>query len=305
VDGDRPAGPAPDLRIASRGVQLKKVVNAVLARATGYQLEKVRAKPRSRWRLRPGDRLLEAPVFVLSSMRSGSTLLRVVLDSHSQVHSPHEMHLRDISVSVTEGYPEKAMAEAGLDAERLRFLLWDRILHRELIQSGKRILVSKTPTDVFIVDEIARCWPDARFIYLLRHPAAIARSRQSYRPEDSADRHATFVRRYARALEKARQEHPGITVRYEDLTTEPERVTRELCAFLGVKWEPTMLEYGEGAPRRYKAGLGDWSDKIKSGRIQPAEPPPSPDEIPEKLRSIAEAWGYLPPTTEQAPTTRP
>jgi hypothetical protein len=55
-----------------------------------------------------------------------------------------------------------------------------------------------------------------------------------------------------------------------------------------------MLEYGESAPRRYKAGLGDWSDKIKSGRIQPAEPPPGPDEIPEKLRPIAKAWGYLP-----------
>jgi Sulfotransferase family len=275
-------------------VQLRKAVNTVLARTTGYQLEKARTKPRSRWRRRPGDRLLEAPVFVLSCMRSGSTLLRVVLDSHPRICSPHEMHLRDISVSVSEGYPEKGLAEAGLDAERLRFLLWDRVLHRELSESGKRILVSKTPTDVFIADEIARCWPDARFIYLLRHPAAIARSRQEYRPEESADRHAAFVGRYARALEKARREHPGITVRYEDLTTEPERVTRELCAFLGVKWERSMLEYGGSGHRRYKAGLGDWSDKIKSGRIQPAEPPPGPDEIPEKLRPIAQAWGYLP-----------
>ena len=276
------------------GVQLKKAVNTVLARTTGYQLEKARAKPKSRWRRRPGDRLLEAPVFVLSSMRSGSTLLRVILDSHSQISSPHEIHLRDISVSVADGYPEKSLAEAGLDEERLRFLLWDRVLHRELSESGKRILVCKTPTNVFIADEIARCWPDARFIYLLRHPVAIAKSREVYRPEESAERHTAWLRRFAKALDQARQDHPGITVRYEDLTTEPERVTREVCAFLGVKWEPAMLEYGQGAKRRYKAGLGDWSDKIKSGRIHPPDPPPHPDEIPEKLRPIAKAWGYLP-----------
>jgi hypothetical protein len=277
-------------------VQFKKAVNTVLTRTTGYQLEKARSKrrSRSRWRLRAGDRLLEAPVFVLSSMRSGSTLLRVILDSHSQIHSPHEIHLRDISVSVAEGYPEKSLAEAGLDEERLRFLLWDRLLDRELSGSGKKMLVCKTPTNVFIADEIARCWPDARFIYLLRHPSAIAKSRESYRPEESAERHIAFVRRFARALETAREEHPGITVRYEELTREPERVTRELCAFLGVKWERSMLEYGESTDRRYKAGLGDWSDKIKSGRIQPADPPPPVEEIPEKLRPIAQAWGYLP-----------
>jgi hypothetical protein len=36
------------------------------------------------------DRLLRAPVFVLSPPRSGSTLLRVVLNSHPLLHAPHE-----------------------------------------------------------------------------------------------------------------------------------------------------------------------------------------------------------------------
>src|SRR5919107_1699539 len=204
-------------------------------RTTGYQLQKPVPQRKQRRKLRPGDRLLEKPTFILCTVRSGSTLLRVLLDSHSQIHSPHEMHLRDISVKVREGYPEKALREVGLDSDRLRFLLWDRVLHRELTEHGKRILVNKTPSDVFIVDEILRCWPDARFIYLLRHPAAIARSRGNARPQDSAERNAEMVRRYAQALEDARREHPGITVRYEDLTADPERSTRELCEFLGVE----------------------------------------------------------------------
>jgi hypothetical protein len=273
---------------------MKKYVNAALQRTTGYQLQKPASQRRLRMRLRPGDRLLEAPTFILCSVRSGSTLLRVLLDSHSQLHSPHEMHLRNMSVGVKGDYAVKALREVGLDDERLRFLLWDRVLHRELQESGKRWLVNKTPSDVFIVDEILRCWPDARFIYLLRHPAAIAKSRQSARPQDSAERNTEMVRRYAQALEDARQEHPGITVRYEDLASDPATVTKQICEFLGVEWEETMLDYGRTSHGRYKSGLGDWSEKIKSGRVQPPAPLPSADEIPEPLRPLADAWGYAP-----------
>ncbi len=42
----------------------------------------------------PRDRLVQRPCFLLSSVRSGSTLSRVILNSHSQIHSPHEMHFR-------------------------------------------------------------------------------------------------------------------------------------------------------------------------------------------------------------------
>ena len=280
----------------------KKSVNDALVRATGYQLQKVRgaqAAPRPARRRRAtvarGDRLVKAPAFILSSVRSGSTLLRVLLNSHPLIHSPHELHLRHINVELDAEYAEKALGEIGLDEERLRFLLWDRVLHRELSASGKQLLVNKTPNDVFIADAIMRCWPDARFIFLLRHPLATARSRMEARKDkDTEARNLEMVLRYANALEDARRRYDGLTVRYEDLTADPERITREVCAFLGVPWEPRMLDYGEHDHGRFRAGLGDWSDKIKSGQIQPAEPVPSPDEIPPELREISEAWGYVP-----------
>ena len=96
-----------------------------------------------------------------------------------------------------------------------------------------------------------------------------------------------------------RQRYDGITVRYEDLTEDPAAVTREICEFLGVDWEPSMLEYGEYDHGRYKSGLGDWSDNIKSGEVQKAKPPPP--ETPAPLRPIAAKWGYL---TEDAPAAR-
>ena len=164
------------------------------------------------------------------------------------------------------------------------------MLHRELEESGKRLLVSKAPRNVFIVDRIVECWPDARFIFLLRHPGAIARSRHELRPQDDEDRNAAMVRRYGDALEKARQAHDGLTVRYEELASDPEAATRRLCEFLGVEWEPSMLEYGRFDHGRYRAGIGDWKEKIRSGEIQP--PDPAPEEIPAPLQALAEAWGY-------------
>ena len=276
---------------------MKKAVNDFLTRTTGYQLQKARpaaerrAAPR---RTRRGEgRLLEAPGFVLSTVRSGSTLLRVLLDSHSQIHSPHETHLRDIQVELKTKYAERAIKEVKLTREELNNVLWDWYLHRELAATGKSVLVNKTPSDVFITEQIRACWPDARFIFLLRHPVAIARSRHALRPQDSEERNHEMVLRYANALERARDTYDGHTVRYEDLAADPEAETKKLCAFLGVEWEPGMLDYGQ-TERRFKAGLGDWNDKIKSGKVQAPDPLPAPDEVPEALRGIAAAWGYLP-----------
>jgi sulfotransferase family protein len=286
-------------------VTWKETLNGALTRATGYQLQRAGAKPtakphhpRSRGQLRAGDRLVEAPVFVICTLRSGSTLLRVLLDSHSQIRSPHELHLRYVSVNFDQKWSERSMAELGLDTRATEYLLWDRLLHRELAASGKAIIADKTPNNVFIVDRLRECWPDARFIFLLRHPGAIARSRQAYKAQptqqaDEDDKNAEVIRRYVEALENARQSYDGHTVRYEDLTADPERELRGICSFLGIPYEAGMLEYGQFDHGRYKSGLGDWNEKIKSGQIQQPEPPPPLEEIPPALREICVKWGYL------------
>jgi hypothetical protein len=285
-------------------VSWREHVNDVLARTTGYRLQ--RDVPAARRPERRGDgglpardRLVERPTFILCTLRSGSTLLRVLLNSHSQIHAPHELHLRYVRVSLERKWAQGSMRELGLDEQALEHLLWDRVLHRELSASGKRLIVDKTPNNTFIADRLKACWPDARFIFLLRHPGSIARSRQAYRAddEDAREDNIALIKRYCEALERARQAHEGQTVRYEELTADPAAVTRELCAFLGVPWEPGMLDYGRHDQGRYRVGLGDWAEKIRTGSVQRPEPPPPPEEVPEALRPIAERWGYLPATS--------
>lgn len=245
----------------------------------------------------PGDRLLEQPVFVLCSMRSGSTLLRLMLNSHSAIHAPHEMHLAGVRVNFGGHFGghfvREAMAESGMDEVQLEFLLWDRLLHREMSRHGKRILVNKTPSDAFRWRRIVECWPDARFIYLLRHPAAIAKSWERRKPNQRPAQAVGTILRYLQAVEDARTNHSGLTVRYEDLTADPARELRRICEFIGVDYEPAMIDYSRIEPTVFKAGLGDTGARIRSGKVQPVKRLPRSDKIPPALIDISKKWGYL------------
>ncbi|MFJ5301211.1 sulfotransferase [Streptomyces sp. NPDC088350] len=96
------------------------------------------------------DRLLERPVFILTSVRSGSTLLRMMLGAHPRLHAAHELHLTGIEVYFKSGTPtERSLRTLGLGHEQLEGLLWDRALHRELVKSGKQFIVEKTPGNAF------------------------------------------------------------------------------------------------------------------------------------------------------------
>ncbi|GAA4219100.1 hypothetical protein FHR32_004439 [Streptosporangium album] len=249
----------------------------------------------------PGaDRLLVAPVFVLSPVRSGSTLLRAVLNAHSMLHAPHELHVRRLAVGFGTPLAEKAMDALGHNQADLEHLLWDRVLHRELVRSGKKHVVDKTPANAFAFQRIAACWPDARFVFLLRHPASIAKSWHEADPDRrNAEEAALDALRYMKATQRARRALGGLTLRYEDLTESPEDQTRRICDFLNIPWEPGMLSYGEQAVLR--KGLGDWKDKIQSGTVQRGRALPAPEEIPEVLRPICRTWGYLPEPADRRP----
>ena len=240
------------------------------------------------------DRLLVAPVFVLSAPRSGSTLMRVVLDSHSQVHAPIETHVRRLAVRFTTPLVHAAMETLGYEVSDVEHILWDRLLHRELLRSGKQVVVEKTPSNVFAADRFAVCWPDARFIFLLRHPASVARSWHDAdpvrRPMNRAVQHTL---KYMVALEDVRRRLPGLTVRYEDVTTDPTAEFHRICDYLGLPWEPEMTAYGEQQHGELRKGAGDWRDKIRTGSIQPGRTLPDPDTIPRELRPMCERWGYV------------
>ncbi|MFJ6895410.1 sulfotransferase family protein [Streptomyces hokutonensis] len=238
------------------------------------------------------QRLVESPVFVLSSVRSGSTLLRVLLNSHSRIRAPHEMHLRTLHVHLSREFTGDAMQALDLDKDELEHVLWDRVLHLELERSGKDVIVDKTPPNTLIWPRLHRCWPNARYILLLRHPGAVIASLTDRRDAPDREEILAEVLGYAEKLEEARLGLDAHVITYEELTAEPEKTTRGVCDYLGVPWESAMLEYGSKDHGTYRPQLGDWSSTIKSGRIQPARTADPMAELPPRLAELARAWGY-------------
>ena len=284
-------------------------LNTVLVRATGYQLSRPLAERAWKLPAAGGGRLLTAPVFIFSPPRSGSTLLRVILGSHSSLYAPPELPLKHLGVRAETQWIKASLDGLELSVEEVEHMLWDRVLAEALRRSGKPRIVVKTPSNVLVWERIAACWPDAQFVFLLRHPAAAVASLHSsfdpaWRPEEAGSMEESVARglRYMNVVEEARSALSGFTVRYEDLTASPERVVRELCEFLGLPFEPGMLEYGAFGHAGFAPGLGDSSLNIRSGRIQP--PAPMPEEIPGGLAEICAAWGYPHPDNERAASAK-
>ena len=259
----------------------------------------LRVIARTRRRTAPADpgldiRLVNEPVFVLCPTRSGSTLLRLILNTHSQIRAPHELQLNSLRVSPRrEGHVDKPMAQMGVTFLDLENMLWDRILYELLVTSGKNIIVDKTPQNSADWQRIHAYWPRARYLHLRRHPAAILQSRISSLEEQPMERHLRLINTWGRQLNASRAALPGLTVRYEDLTTNPQEVMQAICRYLGVAWEPAMLDYDTRRGSEILYGLGDHSETIRAGRVQAARRLPEASEVPDALRTLTEQWGYL------------
>lgn len=239
------------------------------------------------------ERLLRQPVFILSSIRSGSTLVRCLLNSHSMIYSPHELHLRYLRVHVQSEYTRLSLDALGLGRADLRYLLWDRYLHALLVGSDKSILVEKSPSNLYIFADLLSCWPDARFVFLRRHPVSIVKSIADARDGRDESQATDLVVRVVRLMEDALQAVPDSeVVRYEDLTVDPEAVCRRLCGFLQVPYEPSMLAYGRFDHGPFTYGIGDWSDRIHSGRVHRAPTPLGSGRASGALEEACRRWGY-------------
>lgn len=247
----------------------------------------------------PAPRLEPEPVFLLSPVRSGSTLLRVLLNSHPDIRAPHEMHLRTLHVRLDRAFTHESMRELGLDRQELEHMLWDRVLHHARCRGAEEgrepsVVVDKTPGNTLLWPRLHRAWPRARYVFLLRHPAAVVESLTARRTDPDIDAIHEEVLGYAEELERARRVLDGVTVTYEDLTADPERETRRVCAYLGVDWDPGMLDYGARDHGVFRPHIGDWSEAIRSGRVQAGRDASAGScaGLPGRLVEIAASWGY-------------
>jgi protein-tyrosine sulfotransferase len=205
-----------------------------------------------------GERL----VFVGGVPRSGTTLLQHVLDSHSAVFGGPEF---DCVPAIVETWRQTA---AALAAGRITAFCTETQIDRsfaDLIEGlllpaadsrGVRLLSEKTPLNVLVFVDLLRLFPRCRVIHAVRDPRAVvasllqvgARYRAKGRtlPDATRDLDAAirFTRESLDAGFRAGRAFPTrvLTVIYEELVTRPETVAVRICSFLGLTFEPAMLE---------------------------------------------------------------
>ncbi|HMJ01854.1 MAG TPA: sulfotransferase [Conexibacter sp.] len=132
------------------------------------------------------------PIFLLSTARSGSTLLQRILGSYPEIATAAEPWLliplvyalrgRGVHAEYEHGTLAAALedfsahlpgGQADFDAEVRDFA--ERLYARS-VGPGQRYFLDKTPPYFLIVDELLRIFPDAKFVFLWRNPLAIAAS---------------------------------------------------------------------------------------------------------------------------------
>jgi len=243
--------------------------------------------------------MLEQPVFVLSTPRSGSTLLRVMLAGHSHLFCPPELNLaqfgnmRDYEIGLgpcahsacqsfkcdqRTGLRRAFMELQHISDEECRKMVAELVVCREstvtifetLMQlSAPRRLVDKSPRYTAKVETMLRTlqlFPQAQYIYLHRHPYAVIDSLLRNGFESSQEGAETNwmsgndnIRKFLAILAPDRQ----ITVAYETLVESPERTMREISSFLGIPFDVAMLNPYEGSRM---------TDGVLPGHMPPGDP---------------------------------
>lgn len=201
----------------------------------------------------------DAPIIVGGCFRSGTSLVRRLLNAHSRIHCGPEVkffrdfsgdyvddrlrHLRFFTTVRQLGLPEGTL----LDLFGHAFIEAHRVA---AVGQGKQRWADKNPENVLYMD----AWwhllgGRLRFVHCVRHPIdTLASLKETRFPLTVPSRFEDKVSLWGRYLEaglafEERHQNVSFRLRYEDLATAPDPTLRSLMDFLGERFEPRQLAF--------------------------------------------------------------
>jgi hypothetical protein len=222
--------------------------------------------------------------------RSGTTLLRLMLDAHPELCLPAETgFLLPVFDAIRAGetvdaarfaelvtsfqtWPDLATDRASFTAAVLRLdpftvSAGTREFYRQYAAArGKSRWGDKTPVYGQFLSELLGVLPEAHIVHIVRDGRDVALSMRAtwFSPTQDA---AELGRLWASQIRTTREQAAGrdgyTEVRYEDLLAEPSEVLHRICTAIDLDYDPAMLTYHRAAATR----LGELRDAALAGGI--------------------------------------
>jgi hypothetical protein len=223
---------------------------------------------------------------VIGAPRSGTTLLRLMLDAHSELAIPPETgflkltkHLRGKESRLREkffhevvnySYPLRSWPDFEISEETFWAALNEvtpftltqgfRTFYRLYASRlGKPRWGDKTPTYCHYLNNIRQVLPEARFIHIVRdgRDAALSLRKMWFSPGWEIETQASYWRDCVLAARRDGDGHPDyLEVRYEDLILNTRETLNRVCSHVALTFEDVMLDYYERARERLKEHKG-------------------------------------------------
>lgn len=200
--------------------------------------------------------LSEQPVFIVGMPRSGSTLVEQILSSHPGVHGAGEVKylsreirvLRDRFPSLSS-YPELL---CEVKDSQFELLAGGYLRHIAGGSNGAARVTDKLLTNYFFVGLINLLFPNAKIINTQRNPVdnCLSAFTKLFKDDMPHSYDLGELGRYYLKYEKL-MSHWGkvlptgklMTIHYEDVVNDTEKLARSLVEFIGLPWDPVCLKF--------------------------------------------------------------
>jgi Sulfotransferase family len=232
--------------------------------------------------------------FIVGCPRSGTTLLRRMLDANREIAITRETHwipkrLESRTGVRPDGRVAPGLLSSLLNDHRFRRMGLDEGELRSLVHEeppptyaafvsavfdlygraqSKALVGDKTPSYVTRIPMLHGLWPSARFVHLIRDGRDVVLSLLAWKRTKLPSRIPGWREQpvIAAALFWDRRVRLGVEsgrglgdrhyheMRYESLITRPAEESARLCEFLGVPYDDAMLRFHEGR-ERHQPGL--------------------------------------------------
>lgn len=262
------------------------------------------------------------PTFILSCARSGSTLLRYIVDTHPEICSPAEVNLGVLCAALHPTiYDTLALVSSPHDdVERRRLASAhvrqqvDDIMNAYARAKNKSRWCEKSPMNLNHLELLQEIFPDANYICLYRHCLDVMHSCLEFgklgfipeifvhvqsRPDNMVAAMMNYwIERTSRllAFEETHQAN-CFRVTFESLVFDTESTMKSLCAFLGVAWHHDLLTRVFSS--RHDDGPGDRKIQFcrevemqAVGKGATIARPPLPRDLTDRMNDLLQRLGY-------------